>query len=398
MEKIFDLVIFDEASQCFVEKGLPAIYRGKQVVIAGDSQQLQPNELYQVRWEEENEDEIPELDFDSLLNLASQHLMQVQLNGHYRSKNLDLIRFSNEHFYQNRLSMLPDFNEINLGEKAIEYIQVDGIWEKNRNKREAEEVAQLISKLLKKRPTLEIGVVTFNVQQQMHIIDYLENFAIANNLMIPESLIIKNIENIQGDEKDVIIFSTVYAPDVSGKLNMNFGSLNMEGGENRLNVAVTRAREKIYLVSSIMPQQLRVDDTKNEGPKMLKKYLEYAWNISQGKGKEYIQADADHSQFWYLKNRLIGLKRDSFGDIDIDTSMPYVDIAIRQGNQFLAAIVTDDQLYYQDISIKASHVYKHLVLKQKNWNYATFYSRQFWLNPEHVEEQINRLITRSIPE
>ena len=95
MDKMFDLVIFDEASQCFVENGLPAMYRGKQVVVAGDEKQLRPNDLYKVRWEDENDEDIPELDFDSLLNLSSQYLMQVQLNGHYRSKTLDLISFSN---------------------------------------------------------------------------------------------------------------------------------------------------------------------------------------------------------------------------------------------------------------------------------------------------------------
>ena len=92
--------------------------------------------------------------------------------------------------------------------------------------------------------------------------DYLEEFSLEEGFVIPESLIVKNIENIQGDEKDVIIFSTVYAPDLKGKMNMNFGSLNMEGGENRLNVAVTRAREKIYLVTSIMPQELKVEKSK----------------------------------------------------------------------------------------------------------------------------------------
>ena len=148
MEKVFDLVIFDEASQCFAEKGLPAIYRGKQVVIAGDEKQLKPNNLYQVRWYEAHEDEPPALDVESLLHLGSQHLMQIHLRGHYRSKNIDLIRFSNEHFYANRLSMLPDLNELNENHTAIDYIRVAGIWQQNTNPMEAEQVAPHHSKLI----------------------------------------------------------------------------------------------------------------------------------------------------------------------------------------------------------------------------------------------------------
>lgn len=396
MEKIFDLVIFDEASQCFVEKGIPAMYRGKQVVIAGDEKQLQPNDLYQVRWEEENEEEIAELDFDSLLGLSSQYLMQVQLNGHYRSKNLDLIRFSNEYFYKNRLTMLPDFNELNEGNRAIEYVYVDGVWEKNGNRPEVEKIAQIVKDLLSKRPDVEIGIVTFNAQQQMNVLDYLEEFSVGNNFILPESLIVKNIENIQGDEKDVIIFSTVYAPDMSGKMNMNFGSLNVEGGENRLNVAVTRAREKVFLVTSIMPQQLRIEETKNEGPKMLKKYLEYAFNISNGKGEEYLSDQSEHSADWYLSSRIAKMDFEKIGGISMDNSMPFVDLTIKHKGKYLAALLTDDNLYHNAISIKASHVYKHYVLKQKNWNFLSLYSRQLWSHPEHVKEQVDRLIGRNI--
>ena len=396
MEKVFDLVIFDEASQCFVEKGLPAMFRGKQVVIAGDEKQLRPNDLYKVRWEEENENDIVELDFDSLLNLGSQYLMQVQLNGHYRSKNLDLIRFSNEHFYNNRLKMLPDFNDLNLHQSAIDYVKIEGFWQKNTNHEEAEKVAQIIHSNLKKDPTLEIGVVTFNVSQQMYIIDFLENYALENNFILPDSLIVKNIENIQGDEKDIIIFSTVYAPDLNGKMNMNFGSLNVEGGENRLNVAITRARQKIYLVTSIMPQQLKVEDSKNEGPKLLKKYLEYAYAISDQSLAPSEKSADNHAATWFLKNKIEKLGFDHFNALSIDHNLPFVDLAIKQRDKYLAAIVTDDDLYHQDISTKASHVYRPFTLRQKNWNFSMISSRQFWMDPEHVKERINRLITRSL--
>lgn len=398
MEKIFDLVIFDEASQCFVEKGIPAIFRGKQVVVAGDDKQLQPNDLYKIRWEEENDQDIVELDFDSLLNLGNQYLMQVQLNGHYRSKNLDLIRFSNEHFYGSRLKMLPDFNDLNANQTAIDYVKVEGFWQKNTNHEEAERVASIIQDLLKKDPEKEIGVVTFNAPQQMYILDFLESFSIENDFVIPDSLIVKNIENIQGDEKDVIIFSTVYAPDLNGKMNMNFGSLNAEGGENRLNVAITRAREKIYLVTSIMPQQLKVEDSKNEGPRLLRKYLEYAYAIDKRELPPAEKITNNHSSSWFLKHKLESLGFEHFDSLMIDRHLPYVDLAIKYKEKYLAALITDDDLYHQDISVKASHVYRPFTLRQKNWNFSMVSSRQFWIDPEHVKEIINRMIARSIEE
>lgn len=398
MEKIFDLVIFDEASQCFVEKGIPAMFRGKQVVIAGDDKQLQPNDLYKVRWEEENEQEVVELDFDSLLNLGSQHLMQVQLNGHYRSKNLDLIRFSNEHFYGQRLRMLPDFNDLNEKQTAIDYVKVEGFWQKNTNHEEAERVAQIVASLLKTRPELEIGVVTFNASQQMYILDFLEEYSMAQRFVLPESLIVKNIENIQGDEKDVIIFSTVYAPDLKGKMNMNFGSLNTQGGENRLNVAITRAREKIYLVTSIMPQQLKVENSKNEGPKLLKKYLEYAYEVSNKTLAPAEKSTDNHSANWFLKNKIEALGFEHFESLTMDHTLPFVDLALKYKGKYLAALLTDDDQYHQDISIKASHVYRPFTLKQKNWTFNLISSRQFWMDPEHVRERINRMISRSIDE
>jgi len=294
--------------------------------------------------------------------------------------------------------MLPDFNETNRREKAIEYVKVDGIWEKNQNLIEAEKVAFLVKELLSKSPELEIGIVTFNARQQMCILEYLETFSIANNFLVPDTLIVKNIENIQGDEKDVIIFSTVYAPDSSGRLNMQFGSLNAQGGENRLNVAVTRAREKIYLVSSILPQQLHVEDTKNEGPKLLKKYLEYAHEVSQGIDKPYDQEDGKHGPNWYLKNRVLTNTLEHFEDVNISSSFPFVDLSIRSKDRYLGAVLTDDELYHQTISVKHAHVYKLFTLSEKKWPYTFVYSRQMWSHPDFVDERINRLIARNIEE
>lgn len=392
MEKIFDLVIFDEASQCFVEKGLPAIYRGKQVVVAGDDKQLKPNDLYKVRWEDENKEDIPELDFDSLLNLSNQYLMSVQLNEHYRSKSLDLIHFSNVNFYGNRLKLLPDRKEVNRDTPGISYIKVDGIWENNINKIEAEKIAELLKELVHSQPEKTIGVVTFNAKQQLFLMDFLDDYAVSNNFLLPESLIIKNIENVQGDEKDIIIFSIVYAPDSQGKLNMQFGSLNAEGGENRLNVAITRAKEKIYVVSSIEPQQLKVDETKNEGPQFLKRYLEYAMNVSDNKFVYESTEDGNFDANWYLKSKITSLQFDNSKEFSLDYSLPFVDVSIKKKNKYYAVLFTDDNLYFKNISVKDTHVYMPFTLSHKNWRFTGFFSREYWLNKDGVKERILKLL------
>ena len=151
MREQFDLVIFDEASQCFAERGIPAMYRGKQVVITGDSMQLQPNDLYRVRWDEDDDD-TPELAIDSLLNLANHYLPEVNLAGHYRSKSLELIDFSNEHFYNGKLRLLPDFEHMSNREPAIDFIKSQGVWKDGLNETEGELVVKIMFDFLKKDP------------------------------------------------------------------------------------------------------------------------------------------------------------------------------------------------------------------------------------------------------
>ncbi|MEN8248033.1 MAG: AAA domain-containing protein [Bacteroidota bacterium] len=385
MEELFDLVIFDEASQCFTEKGIPAMYRGKQLVVSGDNKQLRPNDLYQVRIEEELDDIA--LDVDSLLELSSQYLMEVQLRGHYRSRKPELIEFSNQHFYGNHLRMLPDKDLVNNNEVAIEYIKTDGIWDKQANRVEAEEVVKLIVGLIKDYPEKSIGIVTFNAKQQDLILDLIDLNIIEAGISLPSSLIVKNIENIQGDEKDFIIFSTAYAPDKNGKLMMQFGSLNIANGENRLNVAVTRAREKIFLVTSVWPQQLKVSGTRNEGPKLLKSYMEYAKMVSDSIYQLKPVALDTNSTEWYLKNRIEKYLVEE-EHCDAREELPFADITIAQDNEYLGLISTDDDSYYQSPSVKDAHVYTPLTLLEKHWRYKSVYSRNFWLNEDAFNEEV----------
>ncbi len=362
---LFDLVIFDEASQCFAEYGIPAMYRGKQVVVAGDSKQLQPNDLYQVRYEDDQTDE-PILEIDSLLDLAAQYLPQTSLMGHYRSQSLDLIEFSNQHFYNKSLRLLPHYQQVSRNEPAIDYIKVAGIWSNNTNEAEAQKVCEIIENLQKTSPEKSIGVVTFNARQA----DAVE-FIIQNaKFRVSSQLSIKNIENIQGDEFDIVIFSVAYAPDIKGRMLMNFGSLNQVGGENRLNVAITRARERIFIVSSILPDQLNVENAQNEGPKLLKKYLSYALEISE---KRYVMQQDLPESFrtdWFLKEQLKN------GNSLYSSELPFADITVRDKNgAYESLILTDDDLYFGSLSAKETHAYLPINLRDKGWKFERVWSR-----------------------
>ena len=361
---LFDLVIFDEASQCFAENGIPAIYRGTQVVIAGDSKQLQPSDLYQIRYEEDVEDEAI-LEIDSLLDLATQYLPQASLRGHYRSHSLDLIDFSNQHFYKNSLQLLPHYAEISKNKPSIKYIKMDGFWENNTNPTEALKVLEIVEDLKRKDPTKTIGVVTFNYKQA----DLIYQTILP---VLGEGWgVIKNIENIQGDEYDIVIFSVGYAPGVKGKMLMNFGSLNQKGGENRLNVAITRAREHIYIVSSILPHQLQVEQSQNLGPKLLKKYLEYALEVSQGNFTPEPHIAEKFNTRWLLKNQLIRNNTNN----NFYLELPFADITVKEKDTYISLILTDDDLYYESTSPKEAHAYLPISLKEKGWVFKRLWSR-----------------------
>jgi MoxR-like ATPase len=384
MTELFDIVIFDEASQCFSERGIPAMYRGKQILIAGDDKQLRPSELYQARWDEENEN--PDIEVESLLELAKRYLSNIHLQGHYRSQSIELIDFSNRHFYDGRLQLMPHRDALNQGDRAIEYCKVEGVWENHINTIEAATIVEKVFAILQQHPKKAIGVVTFNAPQQMHVMDLLEGESARSGRSIPDSLFVKNIENVQGDEKDIIIFSIGYAPDKKGKMSMQFGTLNSVGGENRLNVAVTRAREKIILVTSIWPEQLRTQGIKNEGPKLLKHYLQYAREVDQGNFKSHIKPPLTKNKDWYLSSRIKKWGEERLNRFVFETeSLPFSDVGVLHGSQHLGIILTDDIRYFSSMSAKHSHAYIPAILTQKNWKYHMVFSRNFWKDREKIE-------------
>ena len=374
-EDLFDLVIFDEASQCYAEYGIPASVRAKQIVVAGDSKQLSPSDLYKVRYEEQDEPDHfePALEVNSLLDLAIQSLSAIQLTGHYRSKSLELIEFSNQHFYNHSLKLLPEFTRLNLGQPGIEFIKTEGIWKNNANLVEVETIVTLLKGY--HETNVSVGIVTFNYFQQQAIEDRLEGI----ELNIKE-LFVKNIENVQGDEREVIIFSMGYAPDEKGKISMQFGSLNAQGGENRLNVAITRAKEKIYFVTSLFPEQLQVEGAANMGPKLLKDYMVYAQKVSSGAFMTKPVMDVKYKKSALLKSRLL------FTNPKYCIELPFGDITVKNGAIFEGLVLTDDDQYYGSNTAKEPHAYLPILLKNKNWPYTRIFSREYWAKSRNLKD------------
>lgn len=374
LEPIFDLVIFDEASQCFTEHGLPAMVRANQVVVVGDKQQLQPGDFFAVRWNSDAEQ--PDLEVDSLLDLSSRHFLTLHLQGHYRSRTPALLAFSNRHFYQEKLQTLPDLYWLNKGQSAFEFVKVDGLWSETTNVPEAIEVARQVVEVYSKHADKAVGVITFNQPQQELVLDKIEAAFASENKPVPATLFVKNIENVQGDERDIIIFSVGYGPNKDGKILAQFGSLNQAGGENRLNVAITRAREKIIVVASIWPEQLNVDEAKNAGPKLLRQYLEFVRHGHEGNnalGGAPVSTSSD------LKGKIAP------GTFAIAVSpFALADVTLTLDGAYKAVILTDDGSYQNALSAKHHHALLPMLLEQKNWQYGFAYSRQYWKNPMHM--------------
>jgi hypothetical protein len=285
---------------------------------------------------------------------------------------LDLIDFSNKHFYRNTLSLLPDFEEINQKNPAIHYIKIEGVWENSTNQKEAEKVLALVEKISAETPEKSIGIVTFNYKQQGLIQDLLETISLPIRKIDEELLFVKNIENVQGDERDIIIFSVGYAADARGKVSAQFGSLNQAGGENRLNVAVTRARERIYVVSSILPNQLKVEETLNLGPKLLKEYLSYSLEVSEGKHTPQPFDSQGFNTKWLLKEQLLASQE------NLIKELPFADLTMKNGELYESLILTDDDIFYEGISPKETFAYVPIGLRAKGWKFERMFSREFW--------------------
>ncbi|PWM71731.1 MAG: HRDC domain protein [Bacillota bacterium] len=420
---LFDLVVFDEASQLYVEKGVPAVQRAKKVVIAGDHKQLRPSSLGFGRLETDAEfDDDAEinaaLEEESLLDLARFKYNEVLLNFHYRSKYEELIAFSNYAFYHGRLMISPNTEQ--PARPPIEVVRVkNGTWRDRRNEPEAKTVVTLLKSYLKTRTAEQsVGVITFNSAQKDAIMDAIDeecakdrDFALRcskewNRKRNGEDigLFVKNIENVQGDERDCIIFSLAYAKNEQGKVVRNFGWLNQRGGENRLNVAISRAKEKIYVVSSIASSELYVGDLQTEGPKIFKKYLEYAEAVSAGKKELAHQvllsftADAGEAAATDVSSDFSGAIRDALVKCGYEVEENVgiggysIDLAVKSQGRYVLGIECDARLYALSDSVRDRDVHRQEYLESRGWRLHRVWSTDWWHSPEKEIEKIQKIV------
>jgi hypothetical protein len=408
----FDLVIFDEASQVPPQDAINCIYRGKQLIVAGDSRQLPPTSFFQVaeaegEWAEEEADALA--DMESILDVCTTILPEHPLRWHYRSRNEDLIAFSNKHVYDSLLVTFPSADS-QSPDKGVHFIHVpDGVYErgpgKGFNQREAQVVAKRVFEHLS-AGRHSVGVITFNAAQAAAVSDELdllrfqrpefeEQFA-ADRL---DNVFVKNLESVQGDERDVILFSVGYGFDSEGKFLMNFGPLNNEGGHRRLNVAITRARELVEVVSSVRSSDFRLTESSKRGARLLQEYVRYA--ETDGASASTERRDVTGGAGAAIEET-IGDVIEEMGFqpyFDVGSGTFRVDIGVRgdkAGSPFRLAIETDGDSYRAIPTARDRERLRDKVLTDLNWRVHRVWSLDWVRNRQSELERLDSALTERI--
>ncbi len=396
----FDVVIFDEASQIPTSEAIPSIARAKSVIIAGDEQQMPPTSFFTSTIGSNEGDSFSSLDEDleSLLDDAIVlGLPRKRLLWHYRSRHEALISFSNNKFYENSLLTFPSpKNDI----YAISYKEVKGTYERGRgvNRQEAKEVVNEVIYRLKDKElrTHSIGIITFNEAQQNVIEDLLEKEMSKNSLsnIEPggEKIFVKNLENVQGDERDVILFSTTYGPDKNGTFSMNFGPLSLKKGERRLNVAISRSREEMIVFSSMKPEDIKAEKAKNNGAQCLKDFLLFAKN-----GYDYLPHNSLSSSIKekgievYLANDLRKLGYEVKENIGESTFKIDLGVALKEApTEYLVGIILDNE-QFANMTCRDRHLNEPSILSRLGWNIINVYSNEYL---DHRQEVVQGIVKK----
>lgn len=430
---VFDLVVMDEASQCTVEKGLPALVRGKRAVIAGDEKQMPPTAFFQLRTPGEDDDvgdaetvEADALTAESLLVLARERCPHDGLRWHYRCVHEELIAFSNHAMYGGDLFTIPSV-ATTAAPPALRWEAVeDGAYDRGTNPIEAERVVDLLDELFQQDPVPSVGVVTFNVQQRRAILDCIDLRAEADagfgdrwaaastDGELDRRPFVKNLEGVQGDERDVIVFSLGHAPvprksgPLEGQLYVpaRFGPLGQAGGERRLNVAVSRAKRACVVVASFSPSMLSVAHTKHEGPKLFKAFLEFTWDLTHGRR---LQA---HKTLERVRGGSLGavarvaraelgvpdlaaqiasrLEREGLRfDLAVGSSGFRVPLAVADRDDpaaYRVAVITEEG--HEPGDVMEAHHHRPGVLAARGWRSVSVTARQWHADPDAVVERI----------
>jgi predicted DNA-binding WGR domain protein len=444
----FDVVIFDEASQITLEEGIPSLFRAPQTIIVGDDKQMPPGNFFSAKSEDpddleayiSDDDEIISSDADSLLVQGSRKLNSVMLGWHYRSRYETLISYSNHAFYEANLLTIPDrvihhkerqsiavssadsagAHVDALYDRSISFhFHTNSVYEKRGNLQEAAYIANLVCELLKRKVEESIGIVAFSQEQQHNIEDALTALAAEDKdfeQLLEEAynrtendqyvgLIVKNLENIQGDERDIIIMSVCYGPDAQKKMIMNFGPVNRKGGEKRLNVIFSRAKKHMAVISSI--KHTYITNEYNEGANYFRRFLHYAEQVSNGnmemartvldslilkkEGKEEARDSV------VLKKIREALEKEGFDVTEhVGQSGFKCSLAVKTSKEMDAydlSILIDDDVHYANMNLLEQYYQRPAILKAFGWKTISVFAKDWLHHPDKVLDAIRKRIT-----
>lgn len=388
----FDIVVFDEASQMLTCEAVGALARAKSAVIVGDPQQMPPTNFFSVNTTDEEETEIDDLEsiLDDCISLS---MPARYLKWHYRSKHESLIQFSNENYYQDRLITFPSVDNM---QSKVTWQYVDGVYDLGKtrtNRGEAEAIVIDVIYRLKTSPERSIGIIAFSKAQSDLIEDILnEELAKYPQLAIQnkenkEPLFVKNLENVQGDERDIILFSIGYGPDKDGNVSMNFGPLNKDGGERRLNVAVSRARYEMKVFSTLKPEQIDERRTNAEGVLGLKRFLKFAQN-----GCTRLSETNDSKNNSIISEIVSELQKRGYDvHTNIGTSICRVDIAVVNSTnpaEYALGIVIDGEDYFRMKTVRDREIVRSSVLNMLGWRLMHVWTLDWFSHRETVLKNI----------
>ena len=414
----FDLVIFDEASQVHTEDAIGAIMRGKQVIIVGDTQQLPPTSFFSTSLNEEDydvdsEDAVEDNEagaYESILDEAVSVLPERSLRWHYRSRHEHLIAFSNIKIYNSQLITFPSSVE-NGSDCGVEYVYVkDGVYDrggKKNNIAEARKGADLVFEHFRKHPNRSLGVVTFSEAQQNAVDAAIRQKRLQNprfdKFFIEdkeEPFFIKNLENVQGDERDTIIFSIGYAKDSKGIMYMNFGPLSREGGYRRLNVAITRAKHNVKLVGSIVPTDIDLEKVSSEGVKMLRSYIEFAQQGIVALEKELtfnydldFDSPFEEAVYDFLQSKGYNVVT------QVGCSGFRIDMAVKhptQSGKFAIGIECDGAAYHSSRTARERDRLRQTVLEDMGWAIYRIWSTDWIKDPKTEQTKLINAVEKAL--
>jgi len=400
----FDLVVFDEASQIPVWDAVGAIARGKEVVIVGDDKQLPPTNFFQRSDEDEDEDELMDLE-NILRECTMMGLSCHTLRWHYRSRREGLIAFSNFHYYNNGLFTFPSPF---VSEPGVSIKFVNGVYDRGKSATNRIEADAVVAEVVRRVSSGErsIGVVTFSRGQQVLIEDLLDKARKENQSLDSilsedqkDSVFVKNIENVQGDERDVIIFSICYGPDRHGRVRVNFGPMNKEGGQRRLNVAITRARREVLVFSSMRGDQINLSKTRSRGVRDLKNFLDYA-ERGPSAIAEATQYNPDADFDSPFEREVCEALRNKGWEVhnQVGCASYRIDLAVvdpEAEGRYLLGIECDGANYHRAKTARDRDKLREGVLRDLGWQIHRIWSTDWWNDPERELRKIESALEKA---